>query len=179
MSLKELTHENHRKAERMNFSRKMVSGDITKEEYSLYLAQMSKVYNSLESLAHELGLVKELHGIDRTERINEDLVELAGEDHNLEFLPSTREYVEYINNLRDDPFVKRKLMAHIYVRHMGDLYGGQIIAQKVPGSGKFYQFDNKEKLIKNLRNYISDDLADEANKAFEFNIKILGSLNHA
>ena len=33
-----------------------------------------------------------------------------------------------------------KLYAHIYVRHMGDLSGGQMIKRKVPGLGKYYEF---------------------------------------
>ena len=40
--------------------------------------------------------------------------------------------------LRDYP---EKIMAHIYVRHMGDLSGGQMIRRKVPGLGKMYKFD--------------------------------------
>ena len=30
-------------------------------------------------------------------------------------------------------------MAHVYVLHMGDLSGGQMIARKAPGSGEMYQ----------------------------------------
>jgi len=33
----------------------------------------------------------------------------------------------------DDP---HKVMAHVYVRHMGDLSGGQMIKKKIPGAGK-------------------------------------------
>ena len=59
-------------------------------------------------------------------------------------------------------------MAHIYVRHMGDLAGGQMIAAKVPGSGRMYKFENPEVLKMAIRERISDDMADEAKVCFEF-----------
>ena len=43
-------------------------------------------------------------------------------------MESTRKYVDYANKeLMDYP---EKIMAHIYVRHMGDLSGGQMIKRK-------------------------------------------------
>ena len=67
-------------------------------------------------------------------------------------------------------------MAHIYVRHMGDLAGGQMIAKRVPGSGKFYQFENPDKLKELIRERIDDSLADEANVCFDFAIKTFQQL---
>ena len=37
-----------------------------------------------------------------------------------------------------------KLYAHIYVRHMGDLSGGQMIMKKTPGPNRYYKFKHKE-----------------------------------
>ena len=37
-----------------------------------------------------------------------------------------------------------KLYAHIYVRHMGDLSGGQMIMKKTPGPNRYYRFKHKE-----------------------------------
>ena len=37
-----------------------------------------------------------------------------------------------------------KLYAHIYVRHMGDLSGGQMIKSKTPGPNRYYIFKHNE-----------------------------------
>ena len=44
-------------------------------------------------------------------------------------------------------------MAHIYVRHFGDLFGGQMMKKVVVGSGKMYDFKNRSELIKELTIY--------------------------
>jgi hypothetical protein len=59
---------------------------------------------------------------------------------------------------------------------MGDLFGGQIIAKKVPGSGKFYEFKDRERLIFLVRSKITDDLANEALTAFDYSISIMKEL---
>ena len=64
----------------------------------------------------------------------------------------------------DDP---DKLIAHIYVHHMGDLSGGQMIKRKIPGEGRMYQFEGDTKEIKEkIRTKIHDGMADEAKYAF-------------
>jgi heme oxygenase len=60
-----------------------------------------------------------------------------------------------------------QLFAHVYVRHMGDLYGGKLIARGVPGSGRWYQFENRSDLAKAFNERITLDLADEAIVAFD------------
>ena len=64
----------------------------------------------------------------------------------------------------------------MYVRHMGDLFGGQYIAKAVPGSGKFYEFEDVEGLKTAIREELTDDLGDEARVAFEWAIKIMKDL---
>ena len=69
-------------------------------------------------------------------------------------------------NIKDDP---NKLMAHIYVRHMGDLSGGQMIAKRTPGSGTMYQFDEDVGVIKDrVREKLDDSMAEEAKICFDF-----------
>jgi len=64
-------------------------------------------------------------------------------------------------------------MAHIYVRHMGDLFGGQMLAKLLPGPNNMFKFDNMPELIKTFRTKLDISMADEANKAFQYNIDIL------
>ena len=55
---------------------------------------------------------------------------------------------------------------------MGDLSGGQMIAKRVPGSGKYYQFgDEPEKIKEAIRAKLDDSLADEAKVCFEYATK--------
>ena len=82
-------------------------------------------------------------------------------------------YLDMINDLDRRPLIK----AHLYVRHMGDLFGGQYIAKKVPGSGKFYQFKDVETLKLAIRNELTDDLGDEARIAFQWAIDIMNELH--
>jgi heme oxygenase len=110
-----------------------------------------------------------LHGlpdIRRAPAILSDFRELWSEaDGEAKILPTTNRYIEYILSIKDQP---ERLMAHIYVRHMGDLAGGQMIAKKVPGAGRLYQFENPEILKMAIRERISDNMADEAKVCFQF-----------
>jgi heme oxygenase len=67
-------------------------------------------------------------------------------------------------------------MAHIYVRHMGDLAGGQMIAKRVPGAGRLYKFEEPDALKEAIRARINDDLAEEANICFDFAIRMFKEL---
>jgi hypothetical protein len=55
---------------------------------------------------------------------------------------------------------------------MGDLYGGQLIKTKVPGAGSMYNFQNRQKLIHDLRSKLDVSMADEANSCFEFTLQL-------
>jgi hypothetical protein len=51
---------------------------------------------------------------------------------------------------------------------MGDLAGGQMIAKRVPGLGKYYQFSDPEALKAAIRERIDDSMAEEATICFEY-----------
>jgi hypothetical protein len=50
---------------------------------------------------------------------------------------------------------------------MGDMYGGQMIKTKIPGTGSMYDFSDRKTLIAKLREKLSDSLAPEANRCFQ------------
>ena len=175
MSLKELTAEKHRDAERTAFAQLLLSGNITTDQYVAYLLNMLHIYHCLEYHARSNNLWSGLDGLERTVSIHDDLVELNGDDRPLEkIVQSCHDYHKYLDEL--SVRAPHLLLAHVYVRHMGDLYGGQIIAKRVPGSGKFYQFKNPDELKTNLRAMLTDDLGAEANVAFDFAIGIMKEL---
>ena len=70
------------------------------------------------------------------------------------------------------------LYAHVYVRYLGDLKGGQMIAKRIPGSGEYYKFDNPEELESFIRSQLSEDtdFVEECNKCFDSAIYLFNDL---
>jgi heme oxygenase len=174
LKLRELTMERHKNAERSNFAKKLVSGKISADEYARYLYNMRIVYSSLETCAIKLRVMDGLEKIRRTSNIKSDLIELG----NPQFNPykSTIEYVDYLAGITDP----EKILAHVYVRHMGDLSGGQIIANRIKDELpiKFYEFDEDTEVLKDkLREKLNNDMADEAMVAFDHAHKIFLELD--
>ena len=167
MSLKELTKDNHSNAERQEFVKILFSGNIDPKLYATYLYNQFPMYELLEVCAMPHGLLTDMPGILRAKAIRADFTELWGsdEDDRPKMCAVVKKYMDHIMKIKDDP---KKLMAHIYVRHMGDLAGGQMIAKKVPGAGKYYQFENADALKAAVRLKIDDSMADEAKVCFDF-----------
>lgn len=176
MSLRDITKDLHTDAERTLFAKKLVTGSLTTEEYANYLWQMVLVYNGIEVAANSQGMLKNLPDIERTHKIYQDCIELVGPQHQLKWLPETIDYYQYLLALNYSDR-KHLVKAHMYCRHMGDLFGGQMIAKKVPGQGRFYQFKDPEALKAAIRAELTDDLGDEARVAFEWAIKLMKALN--
>ena len=177
MSLKEITKDLHTEAEKTNFAKLLLTGKISKELYTNYLYQMIAVYGPVEFGCKIQGFFNNLPGVERMPGIYQDFTELANPDTHYAFLPETLDYNRYVLDLINDPERKHLVKAHLYVRHMGDLYGGQYIAKTVPGSGKFYQFDDVDGLRNAIRAELTDELGDEARVAFEWAIKIMEALD--
>jgi len=166
MSLKDLTHDAHKNAERQEFVKIMFSGNINPKLYATFLKNQHPCYEILEVCAMPHLLLHGLPDIRRAPAILSDFRELWSEaDGEAKILPTTNRYIEYILSIKDQP---ERLMAHIYVRHMGDLAGGQMIAKKVPGTGRMYQFENPEILKMAIRAKINDSMAEEATVCFQF-----------
>ena len=69
MSLKDLTWDHHKDAERQEFVKVLMSGKINPELYATYLWNQHKKYDLLEALAGANGLLTDLPGISRKLRI--------------------------------------------------------------------------------------------------------------
>ena len=168
MSLKDLTHAAHKAAETKPFVKVLFSGKIDPKLYATFLKNQHPCYEILEVCAMPHGLMSDYPAIRRAPAILQDFIELWGQDNPTfpKMCPVVDEYIKYILSIKDDP---KKLLAHLYVRHFGDLSGGQMIAKRVPGSGNMYQFGDDPETIKTiLRAKLDDSLADEAIVCFEF-----------
>lgn len=161
--LKELTWEHHKNAERQEFVKELLSGSIQNHRYATFLYNLHPQYNLLENLAQLHFLLD----ITRANQIRLDFHELWDKpDQSPPLLPVVKQYMDHLMSIQDDA---EKIMAHVYVRHMGDLSGGQMISKKVPGKGRLYQFDKPVQEYKEqIRARCSDAMADEANICFDF-----------
>ena len=163
--LREVTQERHQAVEALPFIQYLLHGEISRENYVIYLAEMLAIYRHLENLAAMAGLLDDMPELPRAQRMRQDLDELSP-DYQAELTAATRQYLDYLSTLYESERA-RDLFAHVYVRHLGDMYGGKLIARRVPGTGRWYEFDNRADLVKRFNAKLSMDLADEALVAFD------------
>ena len=145
--IKDLVWEEHKNAERQEFVKTLMSGTIDKELYATYLYNQLQCYAELEKWGHHNGLFRHTTNLPRAEYLHRDYLKLwtdLGMPPNI--TESTKEYVEHIKTITDEP---EKLYAHVYVRHMGDLSGGQMISKKVPVK-RYYDFGPNAKEYKRV-----------------------------
>jgi heme oxygenase len=174
-SLKELTLEKHKEAETQPFIKSIFSKQVDVKKYTDYLYQLRLIYLRLEYLADGLGIFEGIEDIKRAKAIELDFAELANNNMQIYLMKnSTAEYLQYIESIKLD---KDKLLAHIYVRHMGDLFGGQALAKLLPGPNNMFKFNDIPGLATRMRSKLDISLADEANRAFDFNIEMLKDFN--
>ena len=171
MSLRDAIKEKHDKAEQHRFVKLLFSGQMSKEVYADFLFNQFLAYAKLETLADHYGLLNELEPIKRAALMEEDMLALreAAMLHR-----ATTKYLDYLNTVP-----REKLMAHIYVRHFGDMYGGQMLKKVVPSQGKMYEFENRADLIAKTRERLTDDLGEEANTVFDYVLELFDEIADA
>lgn len=169
--LRDAVKEKHDKAERHPFVVLLLAGRLPQEAYAEYLFNQAMCYHVLEQKADGYGLFEGIEGIRRAALIEQDADELG---RNTRIYPSTRDYILYIDTVPRD-----LLWAHIYSRHFADLYGGQMIKKVAPGLCRMYDFEDRAGLIAKVREKLSDDLADEANRVFDFALRLFDEVSDA
>ena len=169
-TLREQIADKHEAAEKTKFVEILLNGKITKRMYAEYLYNQYLCYRILEEKAQEQGLLSDMPALWRADKMKEDLDELAEVD----FVPHNST-IDYMNYVTTEP---ANLLAHIYVRHFGDMYGGQMIKKVAPSSGKMYDFENRKEMIDKIRPMLTENLGTEANKCFDFVIRLFGELEH-
>lgn len=172
--LKELTWENHQRAERTEFARQLLKG-LSPVEYHRYLLNQFQIYYSLERAAEEI--LRDFPNMPRADKIKQDIDELEvtynlGKDPTM-ITNTAEQYSAHVSTLN-----REQLLAHLYVRHFGDMYGGQMIKKRNPGQGRMYDFDDVENLKTNFRSLLNDDMAEEANRCFEFAMQLFEELSN-
>lgn len=171
--LKDLTWGVHQQAERTDFARALLKG-LTPTDYYRYLVNQYEIYSALEQAADKI--IIQYPDIARADKIKLDIEELEvtynfGTDPTI-ICPVVTQYQAYVTELDQSG-----LIAHLYVRHFGDMYGGQMIKKRNPGLGQMYEFDNVDELKTQFRALLNDSMAAEANQCFEFAIQLFKELH--
>lgn len=157
--IREATAQVHHDAERGPLVRSLLRGELPRDRYVELVAQHRHLYEALEDATRRVA-GDEVAGpfvdpvLDRTPSLEADLVELDGEDWQERHpaLPATVEYARHLDALADD--WPAGIVAHHYVRYLGDLSGGQMIAKVVKkaygvtadAGASFYHFADIEDL---------------------------------
>jgi len=128
--LRRRTQRAHRLAEQARFIRGFLRGTVTRSAYLGLLQRLHAVYQALEiALRHHAG-----HPacgpfwwpeLARTEALQADLRALGGSPLSNAASPATERFCAHLERCAaGDPVL---LVAHAYVRYLGDLSGGQVL----------------------------------------------------
>lgn len=154
--LRQETRTHHRAAEHAGIMPALLRGEIDASHYARLLHDLLAVYDSLELAlrAHARHAVVGHVVFPALFRHDALVADLATLDHppgaGSPVTPAAQALVERIRHLaRDDP---ARLVAHAYVRYLGDLSGGQVLQRVVAGSTalgpgvgtRFYDFGSLE-----------------------------------
>lgn len=154
--LRQCTAELHAQAEQSGVVREILAGQIPVERYALYLRNLLPAYRELERGLHQVRAQPGLGALYRPEiwrapAIESDLSRLVGRDgsERLPLLPAGQSYARRVAAAAAGD--GSLLIAHAYVRYLGDLAGGQVLKRRlaaVPGIGPacvgFYEFPQLE-----------------------------------
>lgn len=169
MALRDAIKVKHDTAEAHPFTALLLSGEIPKQTYGDLLFNMTVIYSALEERMLHIGTFNDMPEMFRTEIMTNDLEEL--DIDGITVHQSTIDCLERIGKVSD-----HDLMAYVYLYHMADMYGGQMIKKCIPGSGKRFDFENRPALIAKIREHLTDDLAEEANIAFDYTLELFDEL---
>ena len=167
MGLKEETAEKHRIAEQKEFNQRMFRGELSNEEYVIYLEQQLFIFGEFENNRKPIN-----ESLRRFDKIVNDVQELTT-NSNGKILLSTINYVNYLSSLNNED-----ILPHVYLNYLALAYGGQMMKSNVPGSGRMYDFDNMMECVGSIRALQKDEWADEVNKGFDFLIEIFDELQN-
>lgn len=140
--LRETTMEPHRNAESESFIVELMKGNLDTDAYIALLEQYAVIYAALEAEVRVRSadpVIAAFHddGLERVAAINADLHVLAGDDRGAPHpVPATVALAERIRS----GLPAERLLAHHYLRYMGDLSGGLAIALLV---GRHYGVDSE------------------------------------
>jgi heme oxygenase len=182
----------HRRVERTAFMSSLLRGQVDRQRYASLLRNLQALYAALEEALARHAMTPSVAPVVmpelfRSRAIAADLLVLTG-DGAITQAPLARATQQYVERLQELSAAKPGLLvAHAYVRYLGDLNGGQALRRVVAsslglagGAGTlFYDFGEPADLQRLLQRFRagletvagqlqdSQALSDEARNAFE------------
>ena len=204
LALDDGTRKSHSVAENTAFVTGFFRGIATKQAFSQLVASLYFVYEAME-VAFDQTQDPSVRALDypslrRKAALEEDMAYYFGADWRSSVVPSsaTRKYVARIQELSSSSDDSYLLVAHMYTRYLGDLFGGQMMGGMArrsleldSGLGtRFYEFDEIqsadikpfiEQWYSELNKLaLSDEqkqlIVDEGNLVFALNIELFDEL---
>lgn len=152
-ALREETSRAHAGAEGSDFMTRLLAGELSPEALATFTGQLWFIYEALERAVRNgaqtpiVGAVADPR-LERREALELDLAEMLGVHwrDEVRILPATARYVARLESL-DGADSAPEVVAHHYVRYLGDVSGGQVIAARLgalygidPDALNFYNF---------------------------------------
>lgn len=134
LDLRDATAAVHEAAEGSEFMSRLLEGAVGLPAVAHYTGQLWFIYNALEAAVERAAGSPFLAPfadprLARVLALEADLAILEGEGwrDRIDMLPSTARYVEHLGRLGEADGLL--VLAHHYVRYLGDVSGGQVIAR--------------------------------------------------
>ena len=200
--LRKETRQLHTQAERSAFMGQLLRGEMSRSAYVALLRHLLALYAALEPALKRHASHPALSGFDfqalaRAQSLVDDLssLDVPGAGATADgVVPSCRIYVDRLAAI--DASHPELLLAHAYVRYLGDLSGGQALGRIVaksfslpPGAGTaFYAFGSAEQVAAlaagfrrglELATVDDDAIVAEARQAFEWHRSLFDELARA
>lgn len=139
--LREETSDLHRQAEETGIVRQIISGNVDRRLYAVYLRNLLPAYQQLEkglekAAGHPALRRARQPSLYRSAAVVEDLMALSGEDWQSQLL-MLDSGVRYAEDISAASVRGSALIAHAYVRFLGDLNGGLMIRKILADRGRF------------------------------------------
>jgi heme oxygenase len=186
--LRSATRALHQQAERSGVMAALLRGRLGVAPYTLLLRNLHAIYAALEAVFDVQPAA-----LRRADALAHDLDALHG-PHWRAQLPLAAATQAYVQRLQRTP--PPPLLAHAYVRYLGDLHGGQVLQRRVStalgvAATRFYDFGDAARvqaLIAQLRTLLAaqpaagaaaDAIVDEACWSFAQHIRLFEELQPA
>ncbi len=178
----------HQQAERSGAMAALLRGTLERTRYTLLMRNLHAIYAALEA-----AFDVQPAALRRSAPLADDLAELHGAHWRtqLPLAVATQAYVQRLQRTPAPP-----LLAHAYVRYLGDLHGGQVLQRRVAATlgvaaTRFYDFGDSthvQALITQLRSALAalpatgaaaDAIVAEACWSFTQHIRLFEELQPA